>query len=164
MLQFRRLLSGRRHSIKTVSYTHLDVYKRQPRYGADGIFLSVFTSISAFCNAGFDLLGREGAYSSLIHYNGSYVLLVISALIIIGGLGFMVLFDLLHYHKNKRLRLHSQMCIRDRSVFLFPPIPRRHCFPFWNIYKTVNNIRLFFSILIPSPPLLLPVNSVVIFN
>ena len=50
------------------------------------------------------------------------------------------------------------------SVFLFPPIPRRLCFPFWNIYKTVNNIRLFFSILIPSPPLLLPVNSVVIFN
>lgn len=88
-----------------------------PRYGAEGIFISVFTSISAFCNAGFDLLGREGAYSSLIHYNGSYVLLVISALIIIGGLGFMVLFDLLHYHKNKRLRLHSRVVLIS-TVFL----------------------------------------------
>ena len=56
-----------------------------PKYGKEGIFISVFTSISAFCNAGFDLLGREGAYASLIHYNGSYVLVVIAALIIIGG-------------------------------------------------------------------------------
>ena len=81
--------------------------------------ISVFTSVSAFCNAGFDLLGREGPYSSLIHYNGSYVLLVVSALIIIGGLGFMVLFDLLHYHKSKKLRLHSRVVLLSTACLLF---------------------------------------------
>ncbi|MDD3193776.1 MAG: TrkH family potassium uptake protein [Oscillospiraceae bacterium] len=90
-----------------------------PRYGKEGIFISVFTSISAFCNAGFDLLGREGAYSSLIHYNGSYVLLVISALIIIGGLGFLVLFDLLHYRKSKKLQLHSRVVLISTACLLF---------------------------------------------
>ncbi|MCI5528393.1 MAG: potassium transporter TrkG [Oscillospiraceae bacterium] len=90
-----------------------------PKYGMEGIFISVFTSVSAFCNAGFDLLGREGPYSSLIHYNGSYVLLVVSALIIIGGLGFMVLFDLLHYHKSKKLRLHSRVVLLSTACLLF---------------------------------------------
>ena len=82
-----------------------------PRYGTQGIFISIFTSISAFCNAGFDLLGREGAYSSLTHYNGSYVLLVVAALIIIGGLGFMVLFDLLGLRKTKKLSFHSRVVL-----------------------------------------------------
>ena len=44
-----------------------------PRYGTQGIFISIFTSISAFCNAGFDLLGREGAYSSLTHRSEEHV-------------------------------------------------------------------------------------------
>lgn len=90
-----------------------------PRYGPEGIFISVFTSVSAFCNAGFDLLGREGLYSSLTHYNGSYVLLVISVLIIIGGLGFMVLFDLLHYRKAKKLLLHSRVVLFSTAILLF---------------------------------------------
>ena len=89
-----------------------------PKYGKEGIFISVFTSISAFCNAGFDLLGREGAYASLIHYNGSYVLVVISALIIIGGLGFLVLFDLLHVHRTKKLRLHSRVVLLSTACLL----------------------------------------------
>lgn len=89
-----------------------------PRYGREGIFISVFTSISAFCNAGFDLLGREGAYSSLTHYNGSYVLLVAAALVIIGGLGFMVLFDLLGWRKKKKLSLHSRVVLLSTACLL----------------------------------------------
>lgn len=67
-------------------------------------------------------------------------------------------------HLPRDMQIEKIWFSYNAVVFLFPPIPRRLCFPFWNIYKTVNNIRLFFSIQIPSPPLLLPVNSVVIFN
>ena len=37
-----------------------------PQFGPEGVWISVFTAISAFCNAGFDLFGRFGAYSSLV--------------------------------------------------------------------------------------------------
>ena len=37
-----------------------------PQFGLEGVWISVFTAISAFCNAGFDLFGRFGAYSSLV--------------------------------------------------------------------------------------------------
>ena len=43
-----------------------------PQFGAEGIWVSVFTAISAFCNAGFDLFGRFGAYSSLVPYVHNY--------------------------------------------------------------------------------------------
>ena len=39
-----------------------------PQFGLEGIWVSVFTAISAFCNAGFDLFGRFGQYSSLAPY------------------------------------------------------------------------------------------------
>ncbi len=84
-----------------------------PKYGAaDGAFISVFLSISAFCNAGFDILGREGAGVSLLHYNGdAVVLFTLSALIMIGGLGFGVWYDLLHYRKEKKLTLHTKIVL-----------------------------------------------------
>ena len=43
-----------------------------PQFGAEGVWVSVFTAISAFCNAGFDLFGRFGAYSSLVPYVNNY--------------------------------------------------------------------------------------------
>ena len=62
-----------------------------PQFGLEGVWISVFTAISAFCNAGFDLFGRFGAYSSLAPYvNNYYVQAVIMFMIISGGLGFMV--------------------------------------------------------------------------
>ncbi|MFA9381136.1 MAG: TrkH family potassium uptake protein [Acetanaerobacterium sp.] len=83
-----------------------------PSYGREGVFLSVFLAVSAFCNAGFDLLGREGAYSSLSHYNDNpYVLLVIVLLIVLGGLGFLVWKDLAQYRKTKKLLLHTRVVI-----------------------------------------------------
>lgn len=68
-----------------------------PRYGLlSGVYMSVFHAISAFCNAGFDLLGRPDAlYISLTEYvSDPLVTLTISALILIGGLGFIVWDDL----------------------------------------------------------------------
>ena len=43
-----------------------------PQFGAEGIWISAFTAISAFCNAGFDLFGRFGQYSSLAPYVSNY--------------------------------------------------------------------------------------------
>ncbi|MBQ7128536.1 MAG: Trk family potassium uptake protein, partial [Clostridia bacterium] len=56
-----------------------------------GIFYGVFHSISAFCNAGFDLFGAHfGEYSSLTHYKDDFTVnITISTLIIIGGIGFL---------------------------------------------------------------------------
>lgn len=83
-----------------------------PRYGAEGIWISVFLAVSAFCNAGFDILGREGAFMSLCNYNDDpYVLIIISSLIILGGLGFVVWKDLAHYKRNKRLMLHTKIVL-----------------------------------------------------
>ncbi len=66
-----------------------------PQFGLEGIWISVFTAISAFCNAGFDLFGRFGAYSSLAPYvNNYYVQAVIMFMIMAGGLGFMVWVEL----------------------------------------------------------------------
>ncbi len=60
-----------------------------PQFGLEGIWVSVFTAISAFCNAGFDLFGRFGQYSSLAPYvNNYYVQAVVMFMIISGGLGF----------------------------------------------------------------------------
>ncbi len=63
-----------------------------PQYGwGQGIYYGIFHSISAFCNAGFDLLGS----SSLMNYETNYYMnIVVSALIVIGGLGFVVWFEL----------------------------------------------------------------------
>lgn len=67
-----------------------------PRYGAEGIWMAVFHSVSAFCNAGFDLMGsKTGRFSSLTAFSGNlYLNLIISLLIIIGGLGFLAWHDI----------------------------------------------------------------------
>ncbi|WP_040195848.1 TrkH family potassium uptake protein [Candidatus Soleaferrea massiliensis] len=83
-----------------------------PKYGADGVFISIFLAVSSFCNAGFDILGREGAFSSLTNYQGEpLVLITIAALIVIGGLGFIVWYDLMNYRKTKRLMLHTKVVL-----------------------------------------------------
>ena len=68
-------------------------------YGLRGIWYALFHSISAFCNAGFDLLGTEGAkFVSLTRYAGDPLLTtVIAALIVFGGLGFLTWEDICTY-------------------------------------------------------------------
>lgn len=66
------------------------------KYGIRGIWMAVFHSVSAFCNAGFDLMGNQtGQYSSLTSFAGNgYVTLVICLLILIGGIGFLTWKDI----------------------------------------------------------------------
>lgn len=79
-----------------------------PDYGtAKGIYFSIFHSISAFCNAGFDLIGN-----SLISYQDDpYLLLVIAGLVMIGGLGFIVWEDLFNYPKRKKLQAYTKIVL-----------------------------------------------------
>lgn len=89
-----------------------------PQFGlSTGIFYSIFHSISAFCNAGFDLFGN---FSSLTGFSGNYlVITVIGLLIIIGGLGFAVLIEILNYRNIKKLSVHSKivLCVTICLIF-----------------------------------------------
>jgi trk system potassium uptake protein TrkH len=88
-----------------------------PEFGwGEGIWLSVFHSISAFCNAGFDLIGD---FQSLTPYvNDPIVSLTVAGLIIIGGLGFVVIFELLDKKSIKQLSLHSKLALLMTLVLL----------------------------------------------
>lgn len=83
-----------------------------PDFGAEGIYISIFLAISSYCNAGFDILGRETPFCSLTEYaDQPMVLLPIAFLIIFGGLGFLVWQNLYLYHKTKRLLLHTKIVL-----------------------------------------------------
>ena len=76
-----------------------------PMYGwGQGIWRSVFHSVSAFCNAGFDLMGSEsGAFTSLTSFvRDPLVNITVMLLIMIGGIGFVVWDDVLYYVKERR--------------------------------------------------------------
>ena len=87
-----------------------------PRYGAaPGVWMSVFTAVSAFCNAGFDLFG---GYRSLLDFQGDYVvLLTLSLLIILGGLGFPVIMECLHL-KLRKVSLHTKLVLSITAALL----------------------------------------------
>ena len=89
-------------------------------YGLLGIWKSVFHSISAFCNAGFDLLGSaDNKFCSLTGYSSNIILnIVIMLLIIIGGLGFTVWSDIRQFgFRLKKYSLQSKIVLFT-SVFL----------------------------------------------
>ena len=85
-----------------------------------GIYYGVFHSVSAFCNAGFDLLGSPTPFNSITAFNNDpFVILVISALIILGGLGFLVWDDLtIKRFRFKKLNLHSKIVLTTSAVLL----------------------------------------------
>lgn len=84
-----------------------------PRFGfAKGLWRGIFHSISAFCNAGFDLLGVNAPFSSLTDYTGNLAVQgTIMALITIGGLGFFVWEDILRCRCWKKLSLYSKLVL-----------------------------------------------------
>ena len=80
------------------------MYRFIPKVGmARGIWYGIFHSVSAFCNAGFDLMGYMEPYESLCGYAGDWLVnLTIMSLIIIGGIGFFVWDDI----ATKKLKVH----------------------------------------------------------
>ena len=85
------------------------------------IYYGIFHSISAFCNAGFDLMGRYSPFSSITRfYNDPVVILTISALILIGGIGFFVWNDLREHGLHCRhYALQTKMVLSATAVCLF---------------------------------------------
>lgn len=86
-----------------------------PIYGlGEGIWFSVFHAISAYCNAGFDILGN-----SMVPFANDLVInLTLSSLIILGGLGFTVYLDISKNHKFSKLQLHSKLVIWITSLLV----------------------------------------------
>ncbi len=95
-----------------------------PEFGLlKGIYYGIFHSISAFCNAGFDLMGQFEAYSSLSRYADDWLVnLTAVSLILTGGLGFVVWRDL---HKNRlhfrKYTLHTKMVLTAFAVLVIVP-------------------------------------------
>ena len=92
-----------------------------PRVGLwQGIKMGVFHSVSAFCNAGFDLIGTpDNPFASLTGYADDVLVnLTIMALIVIGGLGFFVWGDIWDKRRFRRLRLHTKLVLITTAVLL----------------------------------------------
>jgi trk system potassium uptake protein TrkH len=95
-----------------------------PAYGLRGVWIAVFTSVSAFCNAGFDLFGTDSLCGWAVH---PLVNAVTGALTVLGGLGFVVWWDVLDtlpkWKKQGRrclrgLTLHSKIALFTTAVLL----------------------------------------------
>ena len=92
-----------------------------PVYGwGEGIWQAVFTSVSAFCNAGFTITDKKAGYSSLVQFmNYPHVILTVSLLIIIGGIGFFVWGDVVrHGVRLKKYSFHSKVVLSTTGVLI----------------------------------------------
>lgn len=85
-----------------------------------GIYYAVFHSISAFCNAGFDLMGRFAPYTSLVPYQSDVLVnLTIMTLIVIGGLGFVVWDDIMEHKLDfNHYKLHTKIVIISTAFLI----------------------------------------------
>ena len=95
-------------------------------YGAKGIWMAIFHSISAFCNAGFDLMGTENVkYASLTSYvSHPLINITIMLLIIIGGIGFLTWEDILkNKYRVKSYRMQTKVILTTSLILiLFPAV------------------------------------------
>lgn len=94
-----------------------------PEFGMKGIWLAVFHSISAFCNAGFDLMGTNSPYSSLTAYAAHPVVnITIMLLIIIGGIGFLTWQDIRQNGIHiRRYRMQSKVILAVTGILILLP-------------------------------------------
>ena len=90
---------------------------------AKGLWYSLFHSISAFCNAGFDLFGVREPFSSLTSYHSNiYLNIIIMMLIITGGIGFLVWGDIgTHKYRIRRFSLQSKVVLMTSAVLIVLP-------------------------------------------
>ncbi len=119
-----------------------------PEYGIRGIWISIFNSISAFCNAGLDMISPN----SLCEYATNPVInMVTSALIIVGGIGYIVWWDVIRvirlYRQQgikcfKRLSLHSKLALSMTALLIVAGTLAFFLFEYSN-EKTIGNHSLF---------------------
>lgn len=96
-----------------------------PDFGAKGIWISVFTSVSAFCNAGIDIIAENSLCDYVLD---PMINIVTCVLIVLGGIGYIVWWDVLRVIKNSRrkkikffrdLTLHSKIAITTTLILIF---------------------------------------------
>ncbi|MDO5539527.1 MAG: potassium transporter TrkG [Eubacteriales bacterium] len=92
-------------------------------FGIRGLWMAVFHSVSAFCNAGFDLMGEKETFSSLTFYADNPVInITIMLLIIIGGIGFLTWDDIrANRHHLRRYRMQSKVILCTTAILLLIP-------------------------------------------
>jgi len=118
------------------------------RFGLRGVWHAVFHSISAFCNAGFDLMGTQGEFSSLTSLAmDPAVNIVIMLLIVIGGIGFLTWDDIrLHKWSVRRYRMQSKVVLLVSGILILLPALYFFFFefsaPIWNDYTTGQKVLL----------------------
>lgn len=92
-----------------------------PKMGlAEGIFNAIFHAVSAFCNAGFDLMGKYKQFSSLSTFaEDPVVMITIMSLVVIGGIGFLVWSDIVTLKtKVKKYSLHTKIALSTTAILL----------------------------------------------
>lgn len=105
-----------------------------------GIAFGVFTSISAFCNAGFDLMGMFSPSSSLTTVNDDpVIILTVSALVVFGGLGFIVWEDMKNKKFNpKSFSVHTKLVLISTAILLVAGTILFLLFEYNNTLKEMN--------------------------
>ena len=119
-----------------------------PDYGIKGIWISIFNSVSAFCNAGMDIIGEvslcDYAINPLVNFTTSL-------LIVLGGLGFIVWWDVIRVIKQfknrkfkcfKSLTLHSKIVISSTLVLIFGGALLIFLFEYNNV-NTIGALNIF---------------------
>ena len=95
-------------------------------FGAKGIWMAIFHSVSAFCNAGFDIMGTEGAkfVSMTPYFTNTVINITVILLIVIGGMGFLTWEDIYtNKHRFKRYRMQSKVIlVTSALLILFPAL------------------------------------------
>ncbi len=119
-----------------------------PEYGLRGIWISVFNSVSAFCNAGIDIIAED----SLCRYVTHPVINIVTALLIIlGGLGFIVWWDVARVLRDNRIKkkkafrhltLHSKIALTSTAAFIVVGAALILAFE-WANPETIGNMTLF---------------------
>ena len=114
------------------------------RYGwGNGIFRALFLSVSAFCNAGFNVTNNTTQeFQSISAYSqNSLILIPIMLLIVVGGIGFVVVFDIGNKftRHRKKMSFHSKLVLCITGVLIFAPAILFAIFE-WNNPATIGNL------------------------
>ncbi|MBQ2827642.1 MAG: potassium transporter KtrB [Clostridia bacterium] len=116
-----------------------------PDFGAKGIWISVFNSISAFCNAGIDIIAADSLCS---YATNPMINLVTASLIILGGIGYIVWWDVIRVGKMKtkrkfsHLTLHSKIALSSTIIFILAGAVLTFIFEYSNPL-TIKDFSLF---------------------
>ena len=110
----------------------------------EGLFYSIFHAVSAFCNAGFDLMGRYAPYDSLVRFQADPLVNgVLIALIVMGGIGFLVWQDVVAYRWHwKEYTMQTKLVLTVTAVLLLGGTRASGC---WSVTGCLPGRRLPYS-------------------